>query len=62
MLRSFFATLSVALVLGTAGSANAFFGCLGGHGCGDNCCEPSCGCEAELWLRRAELWLRIELL
>ena len=39
-----FATLSVALVLGTAGSANAFFGLLGG-GCGGGCCEPSCGCE-----------------
>ncbi|MCI0331863.1 MAG: hypothetical protein L0228_01395, partial [Planctomycetes bacterium] len=39
--RFAFATLSVALVLGTAGSANAFFGMLGGHGC----CEPSCGCE-----------------
>ena len=49
--RIAFATLSVALVLGSAGSANAFFGLLGG-GCGGGCgceadcgCEPSCGCE-----------------
>src|SRR4051794_41657614 len=44
-----FATLAVALVLGSAGSANAFFG-LGGNGCGCGCeqscaCEQSCGCE-----------------
>src|SRR3954466_13547581 len=50
-----FATLAVALVLGSAGSANAFFG-LGGNGCGCGCeqscaceqsccCEKSCGCE-----------------
>lgn len=39
-----FAMLSVALVLGSAGNANAFFG-LGGGGCG-GCCESSCGCES----------------
>src|SRR5262245_63021330 len=39
-----FATLSVALVLASAGNANAFFGLCGG-GCG-GCCEQSCGCES----------------
>ena len=44
-----FATLAVALVLGSAGSANAFFG-LCGSGCGCGCekscaCEQACGCE-----------------
>src|ERR1700759_709622 len=52
-----FATLAVALVLGSAGSANAFFGLCGGNSCGCGCekscgceqscaCEPSCGCES----------------
>ena len=56
--RIAFATLAVALVLGSAGSANAFFGLLGG-GCGGGCgcdsgcgyesscgCEQSCGCDS----------------
>src|SRR5688500_2546611 len=38
------ATLSAVLVLGTAGSANAFFGMFGGGDCGCGC-EPSCGCH-----------------
>ena len=52
-----FATLAVALVLGSAGSANAFFGLCGGSSCGCGCCEKSCaceqscGCEKKLWLR-----------
>jgi hypothetical protein len=45
-----FATLSVALVLGSAGNANAFFGlCGGGYGgCGESSCgcEQSCGCDS----------------
>jgi hypothetical protein len=44
------ATLSAVLVLGSAGSANAFFGLLGGghhSGYGDCGCEASCGCEEE---------------
>src|SRR4051812_42079919 len=45
-----FATLDVALVLGSAGNANAFFGLGGGCGSGCGCekscaCEQSCGCE-----------------
>jgi len=53
-----FATLAVALVLGSAGTANAFFGVLGGGGYGGyghgGCgCEASCGCEPSCGFQEA---------